>query len=375
MANTSISPNMSLPIPVVGTDPGPDWANNLNNCLTLLDAHTHNPGSGVQITPSGLNINTDLSIGNNNLTSVNSVQYLSLSSDPSTNNTSYVKSGDFYLTDGSGNHIRLTSGGSIVGATGNIGGLGGGAAVTYVNPTTKFVFIDNNTNPAALDSGALIIRETDATSPNAITLQSPTALAGNYSLTLFTSLPGSTQAVNITSGGNLSTISYDSIGSSMTSTGANAIANTRTRAFTTPASLGDVGISPICVSFNTTSNNPTFVDVTNLSLTITVSGLRPVYVGFIASGGVASNIVSDGTNNPNYVDIRILRGATVVGFWEFTSDGGSGFGLQIPPGSINLIEAPAAGTYTYKAQMACNGSVVGNTVGQVNQVRLVAYEL
>ena len=60
MAFTNPTPNMSLPVPVTGMDPGPDWANNYNACFTLVDAHNHSPGYGAPVTPSGLQITSDL---------------------------------------------------------------------------------------------------------------------------------------------------------------------------------------------------------------------------------------------------------------------------------------------------------------------------
>ena len=51
MANVTLSPNMNLPVPVVGQDPGPDWANNINSSLGILDQHDHTPGKGIQIVP------------------------------------------------------------------------------------------------------------------------------------------------------------------------------------------------------------------------------------------------------------------------------------------------------------------------------------
>ena len=76
MADVILSPNMNLPVPVVGQDPGPDWANNINASLGILDQHDHSNGEGVPVTPAGLNINTDLPINGNNLTLVNSVRFV-----------------------------------------------------------------------------------------------------------------------------------------------------------------------------------------------------------------------------------------------------------------------------------------------------------
>jgi len=37
MANFILSPQMSLPVPVVGIDSGPDYAFNINSSLSLID--------------------------------------------------------------------------------------------------------------------------------------------------------------------------------------------------------------------------------------------------------------------------------------------------------------------------------------------------
>jgi hypothetical protein len=75
MADVIISPNMMMPVPIPGVDPGPDWANNVNACLSIIDGHNHALGTGVQVTPAGLNINTDLPILGNNLTQVRSIRF------------------------------------------------------------------------------------------------------------------------------------------------------------------------------------------------------------------------------------------------------------------------------------------------------------
>lgn len=102
MANTIPSPNMSLPVPVVGTQTGPQYAININACLAILDAHTHTPGSGAPITTAALNINADLSMGGNNLTLVKSVRFLTQSTtlvDPSDLGCIYEVGDDLYFNN------------------------------------------------------------------------------------------------------------------------------------------------------------------------------------------------------------------------------------------------------------------------------------
>ena len=69
------SANMNMPIPVVGVDPGPNWALNINASLTVVDSHDHSVGKGVQITPAGMNINASLVINQNDLVDIRTVRF------------------------------------------------------------------------------------------------------------------------------------------------------------------------------------------------------------------------------------------------------------------------------------------------------------
>jgi hypothetical protein len=75
MADTVPSPNMNMPVPVVGTTPGEDWATDVNACLSIIDEHTHTSGQGVPITPDAININANLPLNNNNLITARSVRF------------------------------------------------------------------------------------------------------------------------------------------------------------------------------------------------------------------------------------------------------------------------------------------------------------
>ena len=68
---------MSLPVPGVGNEDGPQWATDLNNCLGILDQHNHSSGSGVQINPGGLNLNSDVTLLSNNLIAIRSLRFTS----------------------------------------------------------------------------------------------------------------------------------------------------------------------------------------------------------------------------------------------------------------------------------------------------------
>lgn len=185
MANTVISPDMSLPVPVVTIDPGPDWATNLNACLSIIDGHTHTTGSGVQITPQAININSDLAFNDNNLTSVRTTRYQSHSSPingASDLGCTYVQNVDLYYVDGAGNQVRITQGGSVTGSSGTITGLPSGtASASYAAGT--FTFQSATNTPAAMNFGPLTLGQQIASGKN-VTISAANAQAVNYNLTL-----------------------------------------------------------------------------------------------------------------------------------------------------------------------------------------------
>jgi hypothetical protein len=207
MANTIPSPNMILPIPVPGVDPGPDYANNLNASLLKIDLHDHTPGKGIQVPSNGIDINLDLPFNGFNATALRSARFavqsavLSLASDIG---CAYVSGVDLYYNDINGNNIRITQSGGIAGTPGSISNLTPPASASYVSGTQTFVFQSGVNTPANLDGAALILRNLTASSPG-LTLQAPT-LSSDYAITL-PALPATTSFVTIDASGNMQTSS------------------------------------------------------------------------------------------------------------------------------------------------------------------------
>lgn len=179
----TLSPNMNLPVPNVGTEPGPDYALDVNNALAILDQHTHAPGSGVQINPSGININSALTFNNNYATQVAGLTLTAQSTLPGLG-TLYEAGTDLYFIDGIGNNVRITQAGGIAGAPGSITNLTPPASVTYVSGSQTFVFQSDFDTAANIDVGAVLFRNLTPNSTNAITLMAPPSLTSNSSLTL-----------------------------------------------------------------------------------------------------------------------------------------------------------------------------------------------
>lgn len=202
--STVISPNMQLPVPIVGVEPGQQFAIDVNNCMSLIDAHDHTAGSGVAITPNGLNINTDLPFGNNNLINARSLRMtaqsapLALASDLG---CLYVSGVDLYYNDENGNQVRITQSGGVAGSPGSISNLTSPASASYVAGSQTFVWQSDANTAANMDAGSLILRNITANSFG-ITL-SPPSLGSNYTITL-PALPASQKFMTIDNSGNMS---------------------------------------------------------------------------------------------------------------------------------------------------------------------------
>jgi len=147
---------MSLELPGVSSTTGPTWATNINTAFETIDEHDHSTGSGKKITTSGLNINADLSLNDNNLTDIDELEFNALSSATATLRSLQVVEKDLYYNDGDGNNIRFTTGGALdVSSSTGIGGDYGSTAavVNYSDVTKKYSFLDSAANAAGLVIG------------------------------------------------------------------------------------------------------------------------------------------------------------------------------------------------------------------------------
>lgn len=350
MANT-ISPNMSLIVPGVGTEVGPDWAIDLNSDLSILDQHNHSAGQGVQIQPNGLNINSDLPFNSNNATLLRSSRYaprsivLSLSTDIG---CVYVVGNELYYNDVTGgNKIQLTNNGNVNAGAGSITGLPSGTASASFSAGT-FTWQRATATAANMDAASYVFRNSTASS-NGLTLQPPNAMAADYSLTL-PALPVSQSFMTIDAVGNMS--GYASISQGITRT-----------------NLASVGqqISASCGTFSTAAPIGAPANITNLSVTITTSG-RPVMVmcqcdstvsavGFFNNGAGSSQFFLNRTGAANFLSTASVSGSSATNV--------------LPPSALTYLDVPSAGTYTYTVSAGQFGSTSANATGLV----LVAYEL
>lgn len=182
------STNMLLPVPVVGVDPGPDYAINVNDCFFILDNHDHAPGKGVLITPAGLNINLNLTFNNNSAVNLKSANFTTQLAAITTSRSLYMVNDDLYFTDGNGISFPLTSQGAVAGSPGSIGNLNPPASCTFNALSSTFVFAATATAAANISAADVILKNTLAPF-NSVTLKAPLALPASYTFTYPSVLP------------------------------------------------------------------------------------------------------------------------------------------------------------------------------------------
>lgn len=361
--STTLSPNMNLPVPTVGVEPGPAWATDVNNCMSTIDSHDHSSGKGVIITPAGLNISSDLSFINNNAIMVRTVRY---QPGPTLGAAdlaaSYVTAnGDFWYVNSNGASVQITNGSSLAGASGTISGLTAPASASYVSANSTFVWQSAANTAANLDAGSVILRNLTASS-HGTTLSAHSSLAADYTITFPAAVPGTTNFLTMDTSGN--------IGNSVHLIG--------------PTNLTPVNLitSSTCGNFSTTNSTATLV--TNLSVTITTTG-RPVWVGLISDGNGSGNNATVGVTDVS--GDKVATGSVAI----FGDSGGgtkiAGYDIQtgisggspavsgsfVPASSVYTIDTPSAGVQTYLIKI--NADAVGDSTVYVKYAKLIAYEL
>lgn len=307
MAYTTTSTYMLMPVPIVGVDPGPQYATDTNSCLTIIDQHDHTPGSGVQITPSGMSISSDLTFGANNATNLRSVRFSPLTAAPAAAadiGCIYELNGDFYYNNSSGVGVQITNGGSIAGATGSISGLVAPASAAYVAIGTTFVWKATSTTSANMDAGSFILRNLTASSKG-LTLSPPAAMGADYGLTL-PSLPASQKIMTLDASGTMAA-PYTTDGTSIAivsnviqlATGGTATANIADGAVTT-VKISDRNVTTAKIAIGAvTSNEIAAGGIVQANLAAGSVGTaqiidRNVTTAKIAIGAVTSNEIAAG---------------------------------------------------------------------------------
>lgn len=341
MANTTTSPNMGLIIPTVSVDPGPDWADNINASLQIIDQHDHSTGQGVPITPAGLLINSDLSIIGNNLTQVRSVRFTAQGSpisQPTDLGCLYEAGVDLYYNDGGGNQIRITQSGSVAGASGTITGLPSGTASASFSSSGggTFTFLAATSTPANFVIGPVKIGR-NAVSPKSVTLTPNAAQAGDYTLVFPVALPASSNYMTLDNTGQLS---FNSSGS--TGSGAVVLSNSPTLSGTVAGSFAMSGL----VQANGGLQKTAFINTTtSAAVTLTIS------------------------DNPHQV-FTSITGATTVNLPTTSVQAGDVWTIELTANQLLTVRASDGTAFT--TANAGVGTIIDCYVGSQTTSRVVA---
>ena len=200
------TPNMSIPQDIVGTTPGPSWAVDLELTKNIIDAHTHVSGAGIPVPTAGLNINASIPMGGFGLSSAG---LMGLSNQLTTSSGSvnflYAYGGNLYWNQGSGVPIQLTTTtGLNISGFGGIAGLAGTTgAWTYSAALTTFIGTADTNKSAAVDAGAVTIRETNVANSQGVTLRATPGLTSGYTLTLPSGQAQAAYPLSVTSSGTI----------------------------------------------------------------------------------------------------------------------------------------------------------------------------
>ncbi len=107
--------SMNLVLATVSETLGPEWAQEVNAALLLIEEHDHTDGSGVAITPAAMLINDDIPMDGNDIEDAGALALKALSAAVTATTGSLQRVGDdLYWISGAGASVRLTAGGSPV---------------------------------------------------------------------------------------------------------------------------------------------------------------------------------------------------------------------------------------------------------------------
>jgi hypothetical protein len=278
---STISPNMGLIEPGVGTTPGPEWASELNTTIQTIDAHSHTSGSGVLIATAALNINGDLTFNSHAAIDLNSLVLESLSADVSTATSVYVKNGELFYIDDSANVVQLTDNGSVAGATGTIGGMGSippfiSPSVTFSAANKDYTFNYQSSLTARLNIGDIHLYPFDGgvvPYSDYVNLKANTALGVQYDWTFPLAHPSKTSPLIWSGAGQVDDIELNDgqflIGSTAGAVAAGSIAGTANQVTVTNAANLITLSLPQDIA---TASSPTFATVATTTRFTTAGG-------------------------------------------------------------------------------------------------------
>ena len=196
---------MNLSIPGVGSEPGPQYASDVNSSLTLIDQHDHSPGRGVQITPAGININSTLNFNDEAATNLTLVSFeaggLPTTTVQAVSVAPVASINELFYTDSNGTQTQITSNGVVNATAAAIPGESYSAG-TFIWTQTQSSL---PTTPANFDIGSIILRPNTAGTNNGVVLSPPSGISTEYPIVL-PAQPSGTGVLTLSASGVMSAI-------------------------------------------------------------------------------------------------------------------------------------------------------------------------
>lgn len=191
----AIGSSLGLTLPTVGDT---SWGGPLNTILSsLITAVEGTVSSGAVL------VNSNFDLSSYSLTSVNRVKFISQSATLSDTQTAYFYGGDLYITNSAGTAVQITSGGSVVAASGNIGDSGGtygalGIELDWNGTTYDFKDGASSYAPIRVDD----VRMVDGSYYAGI--EATAGMTASYTLSLPVELPAATRILQVGATGAIS---------------------------------------------------------------------------------------------------------------------------------------------------------------------------
>ncbi len=371
------SPNMGFPVPGIATEPGPQYATDINQALLTIDSHDHSPGQGIPIGSQGINLQTDLTFNGMNATTLRTVRFVSTTASSGTDvGCVYVKGVDLFYNDLNANVIRMTLNGGLA-TTGIFVGVISTTAIISSNAgvpaSSGFIRMVNNSdfvswrNAANSGDDKVYFDSSDVFQVVGTGIQSDTvklrdAVGGK--VVTHQAVSGSS-AYNVVWPVNPPLAATSAMPLIMSTSGS-LIAQRLVR-YQLPSAGQQISNS--CATFST--SNTSLTDVTNLSVTLTTTG-RPVMV-FLqplnnsATGGIFQ---LSGTGSGVSGGIGFTRDVTDIVYFGLAASAPTNGAW--PAGGFSFLDVPTAGSHTYKAQTKVDNAT---WTAFVRELTLVAYEL
>ena len=355
--------NMSLNEPSVGVTAGPTWATETNANWELLDAHDHTSGKGVQLTPSALNINSDMEFNQNSATELKNAVLdndIHASSSGDTNYSVYSYGANLYWRNGSGTAVQITNGASLNSTGGAITSPTTNSQVLFSSAGNSYAFKYDKTQTDGIakmihsdlqlyfyNSGSATTRSVNlkylgsGTGSNTLTVPDETGTL----LSTATSFAG---AINIATSSTNYPINLKPNG-----TGHVVIGNAGATGKLTSNGAYDLVLD---TNSGTNSSSITITDAANGNISFTPNGTGEIVIGSgSASGKITSSgafdLVLDTNAGTNSGTITITDGAN--GNIDITPNGSGEVNISkvdIDGGAIDGTtiggSTPAAGSFT-----------------------------